>query len=356
MPVKCQFKLSRASAVYYTGEQVSGTLTLTIIKKPLQVEGISITLLGNSITSWNEANNCLQQVEHDDSTGPTEPALIHYSATKTHVQQTLQLAESMILPLGSVELGNFVFQIPSNVPDSCHLDYGSINYSLQLTLERRSKHAKRFQQRVCIRNRIELLELRPTATESSTVCLSLPRTVFVPGQRVAYQLEASIPSCQFMTRLCQCISYESQKPLAKFKKVVRVLDQSCNMEDSLHLPLTAPIMSRLPGEPIVIVYYLETLSSCSEPLRLPLLVGTVAPPVNRPTSCNSLGLVNFGLSESELMFSSMNQLQPNSCSREFATSSIVKHSEHLDLLRHQKKHSYVRLALRYFYKRLLPAK
>ncbi|KAL7729092.1 hypothetical protein ACLKA6_019915 [Drosophila palustris] len=358
MPIKCQFHLSRTSAVYYTGEQISGTISLTISKKPMQVEGISITLLGLSTTSWHEASNDLPQIEHNDSTGPTEPVQLHFGASKTHVEQTQQLAKSLILPPGCMQLGNFAFELPEDVPGSCRLDYGMINYSLQVTLERRSKHAKRFQLRLCIRDRIEFHELTPATIESPTLRLHLPRSVFVPGQRVAYQLQPTIPSSQLSTRLCQCISYESQQPLAKFKKVVRVLNESCYMEDELHLPLTAPIMSRQSGDnPIEIVYYLETHSDCSQPLRLPLFVGTVAPPVDHPKNCPSLGFVNFGLSEKELVCSSINQNQllPHNCSREFSTSSYAKHCENPKLLRKQRKHSYVRIALRYFYKHLLPA-
>ncbi|KAH8311586.1 hypothetical protein KR044_007079 [Drosophila immigrans] len=355
MPVKCQFNLSRSSQVYYTGEQISGTLKLTVSKKPLQVEGISITLLGTSTTSWHESAKCLPQIEHNDSSGPTEPPQLHYGAAKSLVMQTQQLADSLILPPGSMQLGNFTFQLPNDVPASCHFPHGSISYSLQLTLERRSKQAKRLQHRLIVRKRIELLEPRPASTECSTLCLSLPRSVFVPGQRVAYQLETSNLSTHFSTRLCQSVCYESQQPLPKFKKVVRILDESCCLEDVLHLPLTAPIMSHRSCDLIEIAYYLETFASCSEPLRLPLLVGTVAPPVDSHTSLASLGCINYASSENELLPSPINQLLPQSYSREFVTSTGVKHNEQLKLLRRQKKQSYVRIALRYFYKRLLPA-
>lgn len=40
MPINCQFNLTSLSSVFYTGEQVSGTLVLTVAKKkPLQLEG-----------------------------------------------------------------------------------------------------------------------------------------------------------------------------------------------------------------------------------------------------------------------------------------------------------------------------
>lgn len=39
MPINCEFHLSRVSAVYYTGEQVSGFVTLIAGKKQLHLEG-----------------------------------------------------------------------------------------------------------------------------------------------------------------------------------------------------------------------------------------------------------------------------------------------------------------------------
>lgn len=348
------------------------------------LKGISISLIGLSTTSWHETDKSWTQIEHNDSTGCTEPVQIQYGASKTHIEQTQQLAESLILPRGSTQLGSFEFQLPDFVPGSCRLPHGSIDYRLQVSLERRGKCVKCFQHRLIVRNRIELLELRPALSECSAFSLSVPRSVFVPGQRVAYHLEANC-TVQLVTRLLQCITYVSQQPLVKVKKVVRVLDESCELEDALHLPLTAPFMMLMPDELIEISYYLETLSDGSETLSVPLFVGTVAPPVDSTQlqvnqTCPSLGFVNLGkcpyllclsapllshfnfyslkaLCENELLFSTINQLlQPHSCSREINVSSIAaKHSERLKLLRHQKKQSYVRLALRFFYKRLLPA-
>lgn len=424
MPINCQFNLSRSSRVYYTGEQISGTLLLSVAKKkPLQLEGeceshlsngfvvvvvagliryrgtvtnttnsslllstgISIALIGLSQTNWQETDRSCRQIEHNDSTGRTESVQIQFEGNKTHIEQTEQLAESLILPQGITQLGSFEFQLPDSLPGSCRLPHGSVDYTLQVSLERRGKCVKRFQHRLIVRNHIEFGELRPAQCESSTCSLRLPRSVFVPGQRVGYQVETTcMSSGPLVTRLCQCITYVSQQPVAKVKKVLRVLDESCELEGALHLPLTAPIARQMQGEPIEITYHLETLSSdATEPLRLPLLVGTVAPPVDsscvqQAASCPSLGFVNLGkcrpvqhlhlvisisnstaaLCENELLFSTISQLlQPHSCSREIKVSSFApaKHSEHLKLLRHQKKQSYVRLALRFFYKRLLPA-
>lgn len=348
------------------------------------LEGISISLIGLSTTSWQETDKSWTQIEHNDSTGCIEPVLIQYGASKTHIEQTHQLADSLILPRGSTPLGCFAFQLPDSVPGSCRLPHGSIDYRLQVSLERRGKCVKCFQHRLIVRNRIELLELRPALSECTAFRLRLPRSVFVPGQRVAYQVQSKC-SGQLVTRLQQCITYVSQQPLVKVKKVVRVLDESSELEDALHLPLTAPFMRQMPAELIEISYYLETLSDGSDTLCLPLFVGTVVPPVDNMQppdnqTCPSLGFVNLGkcpyllclsapllshfnfysleaLCENELLFSTINQLlQPHSCSKEIIVSSLAaKHSEHLKLLRHQKKQSYVRFALRFFYKRLLPA-
>ncbi|EDW59564.1 uncharacterized protein [Drosophila virilis] len=356
MPIDCQFNLSRASAVYYTGEQVSGSVALSASKKSLQLEAVSISLICRSEISWREADSSLPLIEHNDSTATTESGYISYAANKTHLQQTQQLLQKLNLPPGGTQRCSFQFELPHDLPGSCRLPQGATDYTLFVTLQRRGKHDKHFQQRLCIRKRIELVDLQPACNASATLRLSLLRSIFAPGQRVAYQLHATVPAtCQ--TRLLQSITYQSQQPVAKSKRVQNVLDESCALAAALHLPLTAPIMTQLPGEPIEIAYYLETWSSCSEPLRLPLLVGTVAPPVDvidSPTVGPSLGFVNLALCENDLLFSSINQLLPHSCSRESNTPSITWHGEHLKLLRRQKKQSYVRLALRFFYKNMLP--
>ncbi|XP_064547756.1 uncharacterized protein LOC135434914 [Drosophila montana] len=356
MHIDCQFNLSRASAVYYTGEQVSGSIAFSASKKALQLEAVSIGLICRSAVSWREADPSLPLIEHNDSTAATEPGHISYVANKLHLQQTQQLLQTLSLPPGGTQRCSFQFELPHDLPGSCRLPLGATDYMLHVTLQRRGKHDKHFAQRLCIRKRIELVDLLPASSASATLRLSLPRSVFAPGQRVAYQLDATVPAtCR--TRLLQSITYQSQQPVAKAKRVLRALDESCALAAALHLPLTAPIMSQLPGEPIEIAYYLEAWSSCSEPLRLPLLVGTVAPPVDviaSPTDGPSLGFVNLALCENDLLISSINQLLPHSCSRELNAPSIARHGEHLKLLRRQKKQSYVSLALRFFYKNMLP--
>lgn len=40
MPINCEFNLSRAAAIYYNGEQISGSLTVTVDgKKSFKLEG-----------------------------------------------------------------------------------------------------------------------------------------------------------------------------------------------------------------------------------------------------------------------------------------------------------------------------
>ncbi|EDV92820.1 uncharacterized protein LOC6563270 [Drosophila grimshawi] len=353
MHINCKFNLPRSSAVYYTGEQISGSFSLTISKKKaLQLEALSITLFGCSTICWQEAQTLMPHVEHNDSTAVTETACLKFEGSKTHLLQSQQLLEAVILPPGCTQCCNFEFELPSALPGSCRLPLGSTSYMLQVTLHRRGKHDKCFQQRLCIRNRIEFTDLQPAKCATATLQLSLPRTVYAPGQRVAYQLAATSPAT-CTTRLCQSITYQSQQPSTKAKQVLTVLDESSDLKAALHLPLTAPIMSQLPGELIAIAYYLETWTSCNEPLRLPLLVGTVAPPVEIDFPAH--GFVNLALCENDLQISSVNHRLPHSCSQEFNAPSVSRRGEHLKLLRRQKKQSYLRLALRYFNKNLLPA-
>ncbi|ALC47985.1 CG18268 [Drosophila busckii] len=362
MRIKCHFNLSRLPAVYYTGEQISGTLALTVKKKPIALKGITISLCGTSNVSWHEpAAHAVLQVEHNDSTlaQAEPPAGIDYTAQKVHIEQFQKLSGALILQPGWTDLGNFEFTLPNKLPGSCSLPLGSISYALLVKLERVSKPEKIYQQKLCIRKHIEFFELNAGHCESAALRLSLHRSVFVPGQRIIYRLQAKEPAriFQSQTRLCQCISYASQQPVAKINQVVRVLIASTEPTDALRLPRLAPLMSQQLEEPIQISYYLETLSNCSDPLKIPLYVGSVAPlVVDQQLACTDFTragcYVNLGLTEIEPMFYSMRQLLPiNNYSQE---TNALGLPQKLKLLQLQKKQSYVHLAIRHFYKSLFP--
>ncbi|XP_030374543.1 uncharacterized protein LOC115624093 [Scaptodrosophila lebanonensis] len=363
MPINCQFNLLRSALVYYTGEQISGSLTLLVSKKAVSLEAINITLLGQSSTNWSERAILKQpQIEHNDSAHDAKPLRLNYTGHKVHIRETQKLAGALVLLPGNTQLGSFQFQLPHTLPATCQLPYGSINYTLQVELERRGKYVKCFKQRLIVRKCVEFRSLRPLQSTTPTLSLQLERSVFVPGQGVAYKLiPKRLHSHGYLNiRLCQGITYRSHTPEAKIKRVLRVLDESSEIDGALQLPLTAPIMSDTADQDLIeISYYLEALDDI-ESIRLPLCVGTVAPPMETDPLAHVdsqplcfVNLATTALSQNEL-FAPFNQLMPHSCSREANAFGISRQCDRLKLLKHQKKQSYVKWALHYFYKNMLP--
>ncbi|XP_044252240.1 uncharacterized protein [Drosophila takahashii] len=356
MTINCEFNLSRAAAIYYTGEQISGSLTVTVGgKKHFPLEGVGITLHGVSTVHWRESLRGPPEIEHNDSTGRFECAKVDYKGSKVHINQTKKLTEGLRLQPGIFRLGEFQFKLPDNLPATCRLPFGNVEYLLKVVIERRGKYNKCFQQRLVIRKSLEFSDLKPQFKETSNIGLSLPRSVFVPGQSVPYEVISKDGVFKILTRLCKRVSYKSQEPNLKTKTVIQVLSECSDLKGDLRLPLTAPIMSPVDQlELIQISYYIETFNYLEAPVRLPIFVATAAPPVYTPLETSRLGFVNMALSQSEL-FGPINQFLAHSCSREIGALALSKHCERIKLLKGPKrKQSYVQLALRYLYKKVLP--
>lgn len=331
MPINCEICLSRISAVYHTGEHITGWIDLVAGKKPLHVEGefnkqmplacwhatdsdamitmrystwtaLSISLRCHSTVGWQEVDRSLPQIVHNDSEAIREPDYINYTGDKLYLDQTQQLLQGIYLLPRGIKRCIFDFQLPSELPGMCRLPLGRTSYTLQVRLLRYSKHDKIFQKSLCVKQRIELRDLRPATSSSVSLRLHLSRSSYVPGQRIAFEVQPTEPAtCR--TCLCQVITYRSEQPAVKEKRVQRVLDESSDSAGVLHLPLCTPLMTQLQGEPIEISYFVEAGSNlCRQPLRLPLWVGTVAPPIDAPadartdsrTDSPALGYDNLG--------------------------------------------------------------
>ncbi|EDW81371.1 uncharacterized protein Dwil_GK11055 [Drosophila willistoni] len=366
MVIKCQFNLSRSAGVYYTGEQILGSVALSVGKKPVQVEGIKITLLGLTTVNWKESVNGPPQIEHNDcSSQPLEPLEMFYKSSKTLIEYTQQLTDALLLLPGKSHLASYDFQLPQSLPATCRLSHGSTNYILKVNLERQGKHVKSFHHRLIVKKCINFNDLRPQTKDTCHMSLKMSRSVFVPGQSVGYELQTNLPQ-PYITRLCHSITYQSEVPCRKSKNVITVLDESSEMCGELRLPLTAPIMTageEDQEEAIQISYLIETLYTDRDcrrvSLQLPVYVGTIAPPMDSISSQSaieamSLCFVNFALHQNEL-FMPMNQLLAHSCSRELNVMTSGKHCEGIKLLQCQqkKKKSYIHMALRYFHKTIL---
>ncbi|KAH8382655.1 hypothetical protein KR009_004650 [Drosophila setifemur] len=358
MPINCAFNLSRAEAIYYTGEHISGSLTITIAgKKPYRIEAVCIALLGETLVHWKESRPVEPtKIEHNDSSRSLACAQVDYKGKKVHINQKKNLTDGPCLLTGTLELGEFGFHLPENLPSTCRVPLGTVEYTLKVEVERRGKYSKCFEQRLVIKRSLEFSHLGHQFKDSPQLRLTLPRSIFVPGQNVSYEVQSKKRESNTLTRLCQCINYRSQSPEEKTKTVIRTLSHCSDLKNKLRLPLTSPIMTYGcdSKEPINISYYVESVNHFAPPIKLPLFVATIAPPVESFLELSPLCFVNLALSESVLL-GPINELLGHSCSRDIGALGTNKNCERIKLLNAStRKQSYVQLALRYFSKKVLP--
>ncbi|KAH8336485.1 hypothetical protein KR074_000602 [Drosophila pseudoananassae] len=347
MSLHCEFNLSRTSAVYYSGEEISGSVTVAIYgKKTYSIEATSVTFFGSSTVYWTEPL-AVPEIEHNDSSTSLEWDKMDYTGFKVHINETKRLTNGLELPTGITHLGYFKFFIPQNLPATCRVSLGRVAYTLKLRIDRCGKYSKCFQRHLVIKRLVEFSDLKPDFKEDCRFILTLPRRVFVPGQSISYKVQTKDGVLDSITRLCQCIIYESQSPKVKSKKVTRCLSESGLNTSVLHLPLTVPIMTNdEPTGPIIISYYVETLSYGHRSISLPIYVATAAPPVHSSTEISSLCYTNPVFSSCDVL-TPFNTLITNRSFPEIGELALNKHCELIDLLRcTKKKRSNVYLALR----------
>ncbi|KAH8276225.1 hypothetical protein KR026_005806 [Drosophila bipectinata] len=352
MSVQCEFNLSRSPAVYYSGEEISGSVSVAIYgKKRISIEATSVTFFGSSTVHWTEPLT-VREIEHNDSSTSLEWDKMDCTGSKVHINETKKLTSRIELPTGITHLGYFMFFIPQNLPASCRVSLGRVAYTLKLRIDRCGKYSKCFERHLVIKRLVEFSGLKPDFKEDSRFVLSLPRSVFVPGQSISYKVQTKDGVLDSITRLCQCIIYESQSPKVKSKKVTRCLSE-CRLNTSmLLLPLTVPIMTyEEQTGPISISYYVETLSYGHQSISLPIYVATAAPPVYSSTEISSLCYTNPVFSSFEVLMP-FNKLTTNRSSLEIDELALNKHCELIDLLRcTKKKRSNMYLALRCLFKK-----
>lgn len=235
------------------------------------------------------------QIEHNDSSTSLEWVELDYTGHKVHINETKKLTNGINLPTGTTNLGYFKFSIPENLPATCRVPFGSVGYTLKLKIDRCGKFSKCFEKQLMIKRQVEFSDLKPDFKEASRFVLTLARSVFAPGQSVTYEVQTKDDDLDSITRLYQCITYESQSPKAKSKKVTRCVSECRHDTNKLHLPLTVPIMTyRETTGLISISYYVETFSYGDPSISLPIYVATAAPPVYSSTENSSFCYTNPG--------------------------------------------------------------
>ncbi|XP_039971108.1 uncharacterized protein LOC120782741 [Bactrocera tryoni] len=310
MPTTCQFKFSRTSPVYYSGEQISGLIVLNSTKL-LVIEGIQIALVGAEHVEWLERSSEALLL-HNDSTEKDNKVL--YSDKQERLYGSHTLTKRTSLQAAEVRVQHFSFDLPYEAPASCDMKYGQRVYYVRLTLQCKSVSDKVFKARITVKNRldlsaaVELSELYTlTATNASRsdahapLRFTLPTgTGYVPGQNIAYTLcgQHKFAACnKLYVNLCQHTTFRASKPQAKCKEYLKVLNSDAQKISSsyvmvtgqLSIPLAAHICRDGNAKSLIHTsYHIEAMlfnkKRILQKLIVPIVLGTVPPKSMRISS------------------------------------------------------------------------
>ncbi|XP_011209300.2 uncharacterized protein LOC105230298 [Bactrocera dorsalis] len=310
MPTTCQFKFSRTTPIYYSGEQISGLIILSSTKL-LAIEGIQIALVGTEQVEWLERSREALLL-HNDSTEKDNKVL--YSDKQERLYGSHTLTERTSLLAAEVCVQHFSFDLSYNAPASCDMKYGQRAYYVRLTLQCKSVSDKVFNARITVKNRVDLsaaVELSepytltaanaPTSDAHAPLLLTLPTgTGYVPGQYIAYTLcgQHKFAACnKLYVNLCQHTTFRASKPQAKCKEYLKVLNSDVQKISSsyvmvsgqLSIPLAAHICRDGNEKSLIHTsYHIEAMlfnkKRILQKLIIPIVVGTVPPKSMRPNS------------------------------------------------------------------------
>lgn len=126
-----QFTLDSTQAVYYPGQTVSGTVTMTLIE-PMKMRSIKLKMKGESYCHWTE--------RHSSGSGKNRKTVTKHYRAKEHIIKIDRIlfggqGESEIHPLGTFTYP-FSFVLPSGIPSSFEGHYGYIRYILKCKIDK----------------------------------------------------------------------------------------------------------------------------------------------------------------------------------------------------------------------------
>ncbi|CAD6995992.1 arrestin domain-containing protein 5 [Ceratitis capitata] len=304
MPTTCQFEFSRATPIYYSGEQISGSIILRTTKR-LSVEAIQIFLVGTERVEWLERNREAILL-HNDSTEQDNKLL--FSDKRELFCESYTLAKHTCLQAGEIFAEKFSFTLPHEAPASYNTKYGEIFYCVRLILQRTSIFNKVFETRCIIKNRIDLcasVELSEPQTikvantkssdvqETSLLFTVCSGTGYVPGQNIIYTISGRhrFSACnRLRVNLCQLSTFRATKSQMKVRESLIILNRDTRKISSSYVmacgQLNIPLLTHisLPANEnnlIKICHYLEAMLTYKKRILqkfiIPITVGTIPP-------------------------------------------------------------------------------
>ncbi|XP_054725111.1 arrestin domain-containing protein 3 [Anastrepha obliqua] len=302
MSTSCQFKFSRNTPIYYSGEQITGSIILSTTKQ-LPVEAIQLSLVGTERVQWLEKSRGASLL-HNDSIERDNKEL--YSGKQEHLCESYTLAKCMRLQAGEVRVEEFCFTLPHDAPASCEMLHGEVGYCVRLVLQRKSVFNKVFTARIVVKNRLDLSDAAELVEPQKLTITSAPSNIheplhfslptgtgYVPGQTISYTLHGRhiFASCtKLRVNLYEASSFRATSPQKKTKEFLKLLKSDAHKICSsyvmvcgrLNIPLMVHISLRSNENSLIqISHYVEAVLINKKRILhkfiIPIVIGTVPP-------------------------------------------------------------------------------
>uniref|UniRef100_A0A0K0EDP9 Arrestin_C domain-containing protein n=1 Tax=Strongyloides stercoralis TaxID=6248 RepID=A0A0K0EDP9_STRER len=133
----CYIEVDSSNSCYRAGEIIRGNFKI-ILKEPLKVKFISVSLLGKAKTSWHVWETRTQRYSREQINPQLRREPYPFEAEEVYIDEELQLCNECTMSPGT-HLRSFEFKLPLDIPPSFEGTIGNIRYYIKAKIVRNWK-------------------------------------------------------------------------------------------------------------------------------------------------------------------------------------------------------------------------
>ncbi|XP_073819343.1 arrestin domain-containing protein 3-like [Musca autumnalis] len=311
MPSQCIFSLDHPNGVYYSGQTINATISLTTTSEK-NIRNARIVFLGEGKVKWEESTTTT------DSNGNSTTTTTYYRSHEVYVNNEVIVRGDGILPVG-VHTYTFTIVLPLECPTSCEGRYGHIRYGISLILNRVLRFDNNYHIPLTVLKTVDLnlnpvFKLPLLAEKDASLCcwpcnsgklfysLQIPFGAYTPGQSVKYSLSiqnhSMVDTEGYTMEFTQKMTFTAHSPSRCHRYERRTLVKQNSSEicrrltnrifnGEFYIPPVAPTTD--PNNIIFIDYKLKItiiMSGChkSKDISVPIFIGNI--PLRESLSSN----------------------------------------------------------------------
>lgn len=310
MPSTCLFALNKENASYYSGEIITGTITLNTTSEK-NVRDVCIVFLGEGKVKWSESHSTR------NSNGGSSTHTTYYKSHEVYVDNSTMVHGEGILPAG-VHTYTFNIPLPLECPTSFEGKYGHIRYEISLKLNRPFRFDNVYKKaltviKTCDLNLNSMYRIPLLLEEMGDLCccyssngsilytLKIPYGAYAPGQAVKYSLHVANQTMTdivgYSYEFVKKVTFTAKTPSRKHRFTRDVLVARSYSDTCLRLStqlfegqfVIPPVPPSTSSDSIIYIEYKLKfkvhLSGCNSDsdLKLPLIIGTIPIMESLPT-------------------------------------------------------------------------